>query len=85
MQHVGRTGSFMPVRYDGGTLWRVQDGKLYHVTGTKGYSWVDRDVAEHRDGIDELFTDMDYFQHLQDDAIKALEKFVPYSELIKEN
>ena len=82
MKHVGRTGSFMPVRYDGGTLWRIQDEKLYHVTGTKGYNWIDRDVAEHRHGIDELFTDMDYFDHLEKDALKALEKFVPYSEFV---
>jgi hypothetical protein len=82
MKHVGRTGSFMPVRYDGGTLWRVQDGKKYHVTGTKGYQWIDQEIAQHREGIDELFTDMDYFEKLEKDAVKALEKFVPYEELI---
>lgn len=84
MIHVGRTGSFMPVRYDGGTLWRVQDDKMYHVTGTKGYQWVSQEVAQHRDGIDELFTDMDYFKRLEDDAIKTIEQFVPYSELVGE-
>lgn len=82
MRHVGRTGSFMPVRYDGGTLWRVKDGKKYHVSGTKGYEWIERELAHHRDSIDELFTDMDYFEKLKQDALNAIEKFVPYEELI---
>jgi hypothetical protein len=82
MKHVGRTGSFMPVRYDGGTLWRVQDDKKYHVTGTKGYSWIDRETAQHRNGIDELFTDMDYFDNLRKEAIEAIEKYTPFEQFI---
>ncbi len=82
MKHVGRTGSFMPVKYDGGVLWRVQDGKKYHVTGTKGYSWIDRELAEYRNGIDELFTDMDYFDHLNKQAVEAIEKYIPFEQFI---
>jgi hypothetical protein len=84
MQHVGRTGSFMPVKYDGGVLWRVQDDKKYHVTGTKDYEWIDRELAQHRNNIDELHTDMDYFEHLKNEAVLAIEKFVPIERLIKE-
>jgi len=82
MRHVGRTGSFMPVRDGGGDLWRVKDGKKYAVSGTKGYSWIERDVARHRNDIDELFTDMAYFEHLKEEALKAIEQFVPYEELV---
>jgi hypothetical protein len=82
MKHVGRTGSFVPVTYDGGTLWRVQDDKLYHVTGTKGYSWIDRELAEYRNSIDELFTDMSYFDRLKNEAIKTIEKFVEFERFI---
>jgi hypothetical protein len=82
MQHVGRTGSFMPVRYDGGDLWRIKEGKKYHVTGTKGYKWIERDMAHYRDGVDELFTDMDYFERLKTDAVKAIEQFVPLMEFV---
>ena len=82
MKHVGRTGSFMPVRYDGGTLWRVQDDKKYHVTGTKGYQWVDREVAEYRDSIDELFTDMEYFDRLRKEAVDAIEKYTDFERFI---
>jgi hypothetical protein len=82
LRHVGRTGSFMPVRYDGKALWRVKDGRKYHVSGTKGYLWVERDVAHHRDGIDELFTDMEYFDKLKNDAVKSIERFISFEELV---
>jgi len=82
MIHIGRTGSFMPVRYDGGILWRVNEGKKYKVVGTKDYIWVEREVAQHRNQIDELFTDMDYFDTLKQDAVKAIEQFVPFEDFI---
>jgi len=82
MRHVGRTGSFMPVTYDGGTLWRIKDGQKYHVTGTTGHSWIDRDMALYRDPIGDLFTDMDYFEDLKNEAIAAIERYVPFDEFI---
>ena len=83
MRHVGRTGSFMPVRYDGGDLWRVKDEKKYHVTGTKGFKWVEREVAQQREGDYNLFTDMDFFEELKSEAIATIEKFVSYEELVE--
>lgn len=82
MRHIGRTGSFMPVNYDGGTLWRVKDDKKYHVTGTSGYAWIDRDMALYRDPIGDLLTDMDYFENLKNDAIAAIERYVSFEEFI---
>ena len=82
MRHVGRTGSFVPVRYDGYDLWRVKDDRLFHVTGTKGYKWVEREIAGQREGDYNLFVDMDYFEELKNEAIAAIEKFVPYEELV---
>jgi hypothetical protein len=73
----------MPVKYDGGDLWRVYEGKKYHVTGTKGYKWVERDIARNRLEVDDLHTDMDYFQELVDEAKAAIEKYIPYKELIR--
>lgn len=81
MRFVGRTGSFMPVD-KGGVLWRVKDDKKYHVTGTKGYLWIERDVAKHRDNIGELITDMTYFDTLEKDAVQAIDQFVPIEEFI---
>lgn len=83
MRHVGRTGSFMPVKYGGGALWRVQDGKKYAVTGTKGYLWVEREVAQQRDFENDLHTDMEYFKELEDAAVAAIEKFVPINEFLE--
>lgn len=81
LRHVGRTGSFVPVLNRGGILWRMQDDKFYHVVGTKGYLWIDTDVATHRDSENDLEVDMSYFNRLVDEAVKTIEAFVPYSKL----
>jgi energy-coupling factor transporter ATP-binding protein EcfA2 len=75
MIHVGRTGSFVPVTDGGGTLWRVKDGNKYAVTGTKGLSWINRDVATKRDQTGELNIDMEYFEDLKQKAADAITKF----------
>lgn len=82
MRHIGRTGSFMPVRYKGGTIWRIKDDKMYHVTGTSGYSWIDRDMALLRDPEGDLDTDMDYFENLKNEAVAAIERYVPFDQFI---
>lgn len=82
MRHIGRTGRFTPVRFDGGDLWRVQDDKKYHVTGTKGFKWVEADIANLRWSENDLFTDMEYFEELKRDAIAAIEQFVPFDEFV---
>lgn len=82
-RHVGRTGSFTPVLEGGGTLYRVHDGKDYAVTGTKGYSWIEREIAMDRSNTPEgLDVDMRYFEELADDAIKTIEEFVPLDKLL---
>jgi hypothetical protein len=74
MVHVGRTGSFVPV-LDGGTLWRVKDDMKYAVSGTKGYSWITREVAAERNESKTLHIDMSYFELLKDKAIEAISQF----------
>jgi energy-coupling factor transporter ATP-binding protein EcfA2 len=81
MRHVGRTGSFVPVTSGGGILWRVKDGKTYHVTGTKDYKWVEREVALNRQS-DRGEIDQRYFDHLVDDAIETIEKFGLFEYLV---
>jgi hypothetical protein len=85
MRHVGRTGSFVPVEHGGGVLWRIKDGKQYHVAGTKGYSWIERELAENRNDIQELDIDMRYFDALEKAAIKAIEQFVPFEQFVRED
>lgn len=84
MVHVGRTGSFVPVTEEGGDLWRVQDGKKYAVTGTKGHKWVVRDVAADRDKVDTLSIDMAYFEELRDKAVEAIKQFDNHDLITRE-
>ena len=77
MVHVGRTGSFVPVTEEGGSLWRVKDGLKYAVTGTKGYSWVTRDVAKAKNDAQMLKVDYSYFEDLKAKAIEAIMQFDP--------
>ena len=73
MIHVGRTSSFVPVTYGGGTLWRVKDDKKYAVTGTKGYSWIERETAVGRKEPYSDFVDYSYFENLKDAAENAID------------
>lgn len=75
MVHVGRCGSFVPVSRNGGELWRVKDDKKYAVTGTKGYFWIDRDMARNRAKVDELEIEMEYFEELRAKAENAIAQF----------
>lgn len=79
MTHVGRTGSFVPVTKDGGTLYRVKDGKCFAVTGTKGYRWIESEIAADRDDID---IDLSYFEKLRQEAEDAINQFGSYEEFV---
>jgi energy-coupling factor transporter ATP-binding protein EcfA2 len=80
MRHLGRTGRFVPVQEGGGTLYRVKDDRFFAVTGTKGYRWIDAEIAR---SIDNLQIDMSYFEKLKADAIKTIEQFGSFEEFVK--
>ena len=56
MRYVGKSGLFYPVQQGtpgAGILYRVSDeGKFYAVSGTKGFLWVEADVADTLGEID---------------------------------
>jgi hypothetical protein len=81
MQFVGRTGRFVPVKqeFGGGILYRVKDDKFYAVAGTKGYFWVEADVAREL-GPDAI--DMSYFENLVDQARDTIDYYGPVSSLV---
>ncbi len=84
MVFVGRTGVFVPVlSRDGADLYRVYEDKLYHVAGTKGWSWIDRDMALQRDREGVLMLDQGYFQNLEDAAMEQLDKYGGYTEFVR--
>lgn len=82
MHFVGKTGVFVPVKdgYGGAVLYRVQDGKPYAVTGTKGYLWLEADMAEKMYG-DEC-VDRRYFEELAEKAREAIDFRGPFSEFV---
>lgn len=81
LHFVGRTGRFVPVVPDGngGTLYRVMDGRKYAVAGTKGYLWKEAEIVR---GLADLWLhiDLSYHQKLVDEAISAIEKFGSFAE-----
>jgi len=79
MQFVGRTGLFVPVKTKGGVLYRVKDGKHYAVTGTKGYRWIE---AEHARNMSTEDVDMSYFEHLAEEAYKAIDYWGPFATFV---
>ena len=79
MRHVGRTGSFVPVLSNGAYLWRIKDGKKYAVAGTKGYRWVERNVAGSRDVLD---IDMRYFDALKEEAYSAVDYYGSFDRFV---
>jgi len=79
MRFVGRTGLFVPVKQDGGILYRVKDGKQYAVTGTKGYRWIE---AENAKGMSIENIDMTYFERLADEAEKAIDYWGPFATFV---
>lgn len=81
--HVGRTGSFVPVEEHGATLWRVKDDKKYHVTGTKGYRWIEREMAAGRLRTGDLRVDMVYFESLAKEAFNAIDYFGPFEKFVE--
>lgn len=82
MVHVGRTGSFVPVKTRGAYLWRVKDGKQYAVTGTKGYVWIEREMAKAREVPYSEFVDYTYFETLVKEAREAIEQYGSYEAFI---
>jgi len=74
MRYVGKSGLFYPVHQGtpgAGVLYRVSDeGKMYSVTGTKGFLWVEADVA---DKLGEVDIDYAYYDKLLDAARKTIE------------
>lgn len=81
---VGRTGRFVPVTEAsgvGGSLVRVYNGKEYAVGGTKGYLWIESEMADRMDGK-ELEIDMSYFERLAEEAKNAIEQFGSFEEFV---
>lgn len=74
---VGKFGAFVPV-IDGRQLVRIDGEKVSAVTETKGYLWELEAIAR----ANNMDVDIAFYQNLVDVAKAAIEKYVPYEELI---
>lgn len=81
---VGKAGLFCPVKpgCKGGLLLREKDGKYYAATGTKGFRWKEAEVVKNLGLEDEI--DKRYFDHLVDEAKKAIEAFEDFEKFTSE-
>ena len=52
---------------------RVTDDKRYAVVGTKGYLWLESQIAKELHGPECI--DESYFEKIADDAIKTIELY----------
>jgi hypothetical protein len=73
LKFVGKTGRFVPVEegQNGAVLYRVMEDKPYAVSGTKGYLWLEAEMAAGS----QPKIDMTYFEGLVADAEKTIGKF----------
>ena len=83
LRFVGRAGLFTPILPDhgGGTLYRVADDKLYALSGTKDYEWLESEMVAVLGKKDEI--DTSYYDELVDEARADIEKFVKFEKLIE--
>lgn len=72
---VGKVGAFCPIKQGrgGGILLREKDGKFSAATGSKGYRWLESEVVEHLNKIDDV--DRGFFNKLVDEAIDSISKY----------
>ena len=81
LHFVGRAGLFTPILpgRGGGTLYRVADDKLYALSGTKGYKWLESETVQLLEKQDDV--DVSYYDRLCDEAVKTIEQYVPFDKL----
>jgi energy-coupling factor transporter ATP-binding protein EcfA2 len=81
MQFVGKIGRFVPVipEQGGAVLYRVVDDKHYAVAGTKGYYWVEAEMAKN---LDEDVIDLAYFEGLAEEAKDTINKWGSFEEFV---
>jgi hypothetical protein len=84
MHYIGKSGQFIAVEEGtpgAGILYRKDGEKLYSVTGTKGYFWVEAEIAKT---LGDYKIDYRYYEKLLDKAETALEQYVSLETLLGE-
>ena len=82
---IGKVGEFIPVTpgKGGGILYRVKDGKYYAATGTKGYRWIESEMAKNMDW--RSLIDHKYFNTLVNDAMDHIKEFGDFEWFVSDD
>ena len=81
---VGKVGQFSPIKpgYGGGLLMREQGDKLYAVTGSSGYRWLESEMIR---GTNEDIIDKSYYNRLVDDAVEAISQYGDFEWFVSDD
>lgn len=76
---IGRIGTFVAVKNNGGHILRVANGKKGHVQGTKGFGWEESDAVLQSDTV----IDWAYYNSLITAASAEIEKYMPLTTFVQ--
>lgn len=81
---VGRVGSFCPIKpgCNGGILYRINEGKNYAATGTKGYRWLESEMVQSLGKEEDI--DRSYYDALVNAAKDTISKFGDFEWFVSE-
>lgn len=83
LHFVGKVGLFCPIKPGKGGAQLVRTGpeeKLYAVSNTKGYTWLEAEMVETLKKEDDI--DLSYFQRLVDDAVTTISKYGDFEQFV---
>ena len=82
---VGRVGQFCPIKpgCNGGVLYRVNDGKNYAASGSKGYRWLESEVVKELGKKGDI--DCSFYEKLIDEAIEDISKYGDFEWFVSDD
>lgn len=85
MQFVGRVGQFTPILpgFNGGVLYRVNDGKNYAAAGSTGYRWLESETVRTLGKEDAI--DRSFYTKLIDDAVDVISKYGDFEWFVSDD
>lgn len=82
-QFIGRVGAFTPVKRGGGVLYRKQEDKYYAATGTTGYRWMEAELVQAADTLDNI--DRSFFNSLVDAAVETIGQYGDFEWFVSDD
>lgn len=81
---IGKVGNFCPILpgHGGGLLVRDQNGKMYNVTGSSGFRWLESEMVR---GTNEDYIDRSYYNKLVEDAIETISQYGDFEMFVTDD